>query len=589
MSAATTRMTDVDIVANPTQQELRELALKHTPGLRQASTGGLNKVASRNKNRVAQWTYIMAPAGSEGEFAGNIIDPAKARELIEHQARYIQDAGKLIRLDRYLGVGPRATAVEWFYTIEGANIAGMQEVLAFSREEVEGEKAASQPFDPKLKVIYTPGCEAPGMPGGQAILVDLDTYTTYIMGPDYFGESKKGALRMLNDYLYKQGGLVMHAGAKVVTVGEKNITMAILGLSGTGKTTTTFAKHGEEVFPLQDDMVTIWPKGELSVTEAGCFAKTHGLTEETEPAIYRGTIRNEAWVENVYMDAKGQLDFNKDALTPQEVADLRDIFIESGCDAANVDQYIEGKVKLDELVDERGTPKDGWDFVVWSQNGRSIFPLSAIPNAADPANVPPVESLGILNRDEGPDAAMPGLVRFSSTDQAAGYFMLGETSKTSAAGKDRGKTRSPFTQPFFPRAAGLQARRFNELVKTMPELCMWLMNTGYVGGDDMDVKAGKALKVKIRHSSAMLEALLRDEIKWTQDPDFGYDVVDLDAPENAALLEKVPAEILRPQVFFEKAGRMDDYRGWVDRLKQERRAYLEKHKVDQVVIDAVCS
>ena len=377
MSAAATRMTEVEILANPTQQELRELALKHTPALRQASTGGLNKLASRNKNRVAQWTYIISPKGTEGEYAGNIIDPEKARELIEHQARYIQSSGKLIRLDRYLGVGPRATAVQWFYTIEGANIAGMQEVLAFSREAVEGEQAASQPFVPRLKVIYTPGCDAPDMPGGQAILVDLENYTTYIMGPDYFGESKKGALRMLNDYLYKEGGLVMHAGAKVVTVGQKNITMAILGLSGTGKTTTTFAKHGEEVFPLQDDMVTIWPKGELSVTEAGCFAKTHGLTEEAEPAIYRGTVRPEAWMENVYMDAGGELDFNKDGLSPEEVSQLRDIFITSGCDAGNVDSFIQGKVKLEDVVDERGTPKDGWDFVAWTQNGRSIFPLAS--------------------------------------------------------------------------------------------------------------------------------------------------------------------------------------------------------------------
>ncbi len=32
------------------------------------------------------------------------------------------------------------------------------------------------------------------MPGGQAIIVDLDNYVTYIMGADYFGESKKGCL-----------------------------------------------------------------------------------------------------------------------------------------------------------------------------------------------------------------------------------------------------------------------------------------------------------------------------------------------------------------------------------------------------------
>ena len=76
--------------------------------------------------------------------------------------------------------------------------------------------------------------------------------------------------------------------------------------------------------------------------------------------------------------------------------------------------------------------------------------------------------------DEGADACTPGIVRFISTEQASGFFMLGETTKTSAAGKDVGKTRSPFTQPFFPLAHGLQAKRFSELVATMPTVTLWI-------------------------------------------------------------------------------------------------------------------
>ena len=136
--------------------------------------------------------------------------------------------------------------------------------------------------------------------------------------------------------------------------------------------------------------------------------------------------------------------------------------------------------------------------------------MSSIPDAADLHNIPQVKSMGILNRDEGYDAAMPGIVRFTSPEQAAGYFMLGETSKTSAAGKERGKTRSPFTQPFFPAKHGLQAKRFAELAATMPGVTMWLMNTGYIGGEANDAKENKALNIKIRHSSAMLEAVLSE-------------------------------------------------------------------------------
>jgi len=474
--------------------------------------------------------------------------------------------------------------VQWLYTIEGANIAGMQSILSFPPSDVLKDGEA---FKPEFQVIYTPN-HAPDAPGGQRILVDLDNKTTYIMGPDYFGESKKAALRMLIDHTYDLGGLTLHAGAKLVKLGDKSVTMTIMGLSGTGKTTTTFSKQGDVAQPIQDDMVTLWPGGELSITENGCFAKTIGLTEETEPVIYRGTMSREAWIENGYTNEDGTYDFFKEELSASEVAAVRETLIQTGAPAANVDQYISGAVTIADVSDENGVLNDGWDFVKWTGNGRSIIPMASIEDAADLHNIPPVKCMGILNRDEGSDACMPGILRFSSPEQAAGYFMLGETTKTSAAGKEVGKTRSPFTQPFFPRAFGLQATRFSELAASMPDVTLWMMNTGYIGGSDKQVKAGTAHKVKIRHSSAMLEAMLTDAIKWTVDPDFGYEVVDLDAPENAALLEKVPAAILRPVTFYGENDRMDEYRTWVDAMSSQRRKFLQGYDVAPEIISATC-
>jgi ATP-dependent phosphoenolpyruvate carboxykinase len=165
--------------------------------------------------------------------------------------------------------------------------------------------------------------------------------------------------------------------------------------------------------------------------------------------------------------------------------------------------------------------------------------------------------------------------------------MLGETSKTSAAGKERGRTRSPFTQPFFPQRMGLQAERFAKLAHDIPTLVTWSMNTGWVGGDAHDVERGTAFKVKIRHSSAMLEAMLRDEIVWKEDPDFSYLIVDVDDPANAPLLEKVPREILNPILLFEEQGRMDVYRGWVRMMLTQRRAFLEKLEVGKTICDMI--
>lgn len=577
----------VRYIENPTQDELRNLALAHTPAVIKTRQGSIVKV-SRNKNRVAQYTYIVATSEEAKHFNLKPIDPAKARELIARQAEYINAKGVLIAIDGYLGLGPRAVGVEWLYTLEGANIAGMQQCLAFPRAEVEGEAASKQPFRPVLRVVYTPDLRLDDMPGRQAIIVDLANWTTYIMGADYFGESKKGALRMLNEWVYRHGGLTLHAGAKAVRVGDRSLTVTIMGESGTGKTTTTFSKQGDLTQPIQDDMVSLWPGGEMSVTENGCFAKTEGLTPTSEPTIYHASMHPSAWLENIYVDrATGEVDFLKGQLTPEEVAAYREIFVLTGSKRENIDQYISGMVRFENVFDEEtGVPNDGWDFVFWTQNGRSIVPMTAIQEAADLHKIPPVQSMGILNRDEGLDAATPGIVRFNSPAQAAGYFMLGETSKTSAAGKDRGKMRSPFTQPFFPRVHGLQATRFRELIATMPGVDVWMMNTGCIGGDQRNCAEGKAIKVKIPHSSAMLEALLAGTIKWVRDPDFGYDVVDIDAPENSALLAKVPAEILRPRLFYERAGRLEEYVHWVAKMKRERREFLTKFGVDADIIEA---
>jgi len=571
---------------NPVQDALRALALKHTPAILETRVGSINKL-TRNKARMAKYTYVIADDAPEGDWSQKTISRARANELIALQDQYIREQGTLIAIDGYAGLGPRAVGATWLYTPEGANIAGMQQVLAFPREEVENEEQLAEPFAPTFLLRYTPNLKAAGMPGEQAILVDLDNWTTYVIGPDYFGESKKGILRMLNHLAYLQGGLVLHAGAKAVTMPDgRKVTMTVMGLSGTGKTTTSFSKQGELTEPIQDDMVTLWPGGELSITENGCFAKIEKLNADAEPIIHAGTTSSDAWVENAYLDADGGFDFYKSLLSTSEVAAYRDNLVLTGADANNVDKIISGEIAIADVLDENGIPEDGWDFVCWTGNGRSIIPMSSIPGAADLHNIPPVKCMGILNRDEGADAAMPGILRFTSPEQAAGFFMLGETSKTSAAGKERGKTRSPFTQPFFPAAFGLQAVRFRELAATMSDVSMWLMNTGYVGGDARGVEEGQALKVKIRHSSAMLEALLAGTIVWKQDPDFGYEIVDVDDAANAQLVAAVGEDILEPQRFYAKADRLPEYHAWIARMKSERRSFLESYAVDADIVSA---
>ena len=93
-------------------------------------------------------------------------------------------------------------------------------------------------------------------------------------------------------------------------------------------------------------------------------------------------------------------------------------------------------------------------------------------------------------------------------------------------------------------------------------------------------EAGRALKVKIRHSSAILQSLADGSIEWTPDEDFGYEV--------ATKIEGVPDEILQPRKLYEVQGRLAEYDEIVKRLRDERRAYLEGFPgIDPAIVRAV--
>ncbi|HKF58126.1 MAG TPA: hypothetical protein VKJ45_21915, partial [Blastocatellia bacterium] len=59
--------------------------------------------------------------------------------------------------------------------------------------------------------------------------------------------------------------------------------------------------------------------------------------------------------------------------------------------------------------------------------------------------------------------------------------------------------------------------------------------------------------------------------EWEQDPDFGYMVA-------AAIpgLGADDAEVLQPRRLYERQGRASEYRAMVDKLKAERREYMQK-------------
>src|SRR6202521_1756578 len=340
-----------------------------------------------------------------------------------------------------------------------ANTAAMQQILYYTPT---AEKLET--FEPAVTVIYTPNLKAEGYPEDRLIAVDLENYVTRVFNSDYFGESKKGGLRMWNKIVYERGGLALHSGCKVIPVKGTNRVGLIVGLCGTGKTTTTFTKQNNSQ-PVQDDFCALMPGGKIIATENGCFAKTFGLNPKDEPTIYQACASAHAYLENVSQDANGKVDYFDTSYTP---------------------------------------------------NGRAVIRMEDIQGAYDARQLKKADFLLILNRNEN---IIPAMAKLEGP-LAAAYFMLGETKGTSAGGAaEAGKSlRVPGTNPFFPLLHAQQGNRMLELMKSSP-MDVYLMNTGRIGGTEKDERSKK---VKIQQSSAVVKAIAEGTIKWTKDPDFGY-------------------------------------------------------------------
>ena len=65
---------------------------------------------------------------------------------------------------------------------------------------------------------------------------------------------------MWNKLVYDRGGLPLHAGCKIIPTERGERVGLIVGLAGTGKTTTTFTRQNGSL-PVQDDFVAWLPTG----------------------------------------------------------------------------------------------------------------------------------------------------------------------------------------------------------------------------------------------------------------------------------------------------------------------------------------
>ena len=168
---------------------------------------------------------------------------------------------------------------------------------------------------------------------------------------------------------------------------------------------------------------------------------------------------------------------------------------------------------------------------------------------------------------------VPVCARLSS-EQAAAYFMLGESIETSAGDPTKAgqAKREVGTNPFIVGPEAEEGNRILQILRENPDMQAYILNTGSIGA-----RAGSAGdKITIKASTEIMKQLAKEGVRWQKDPDWGYDV---------------PTEV--PGVDLAKYDprrhySSEEYAALVDKLRAERREWLAKFPgLDEVIPKAI--
>ncbi|WP_054750667.1 phosphoenolpyruvate carboxykinase (ATP) [Lacticaseibacillus thailandensis] len=153
--------------------------------------------------------------------------------------------------------------------------------------------SAALPED-DIYLYADPEWSHPDFPNGLA-LFDPAHNVAAVLGLRYFGELKKATLTLAWATAHRNGFVACHGGMKQYDLGDRKFTMAAYGLSGSGKSTITFAKHGDKykVTILHDDAFVINQQtGSTTALEPAYFDKTADYHTYDDAVRYFLTCQN---------------------------------------------------------------------------------------------------------------------------------------------------------------------------------------------------------------------------------------------------------------------------------------------------------
>jgi len=426
---------------------------------------------------------------------------------------------KLIQLDRVVGDGTSGITVRLIVPERLAHVAygggnlfippqgkvefPTYQILMFTDESFETNRLKPLPQkDITIRLAM--------LPHGKVIKI--------IRNSNYIGEYKKGVFAA-EDWVAKtkRGGIFLHAGCREDYLqsfsGEYQLKRSlIIALSANGKTTLTSkilaSKEKEESWLVQDDGGTLMPDGSFYGYEAGgIFVKTEGVKpgEQEQREIYYGLSKPDTFLENVSLDKDDHFDF------------------------CNIEK---------------------------TANGRAVTRRSDFMHTSRDIDVEKIDNIFLVSR--GP--LLPAISKLN-LEQAVALMVLGQAMESSAGDPTQaGKIRSEFFyDPFVAGNKADHANRFYEILKGLPHLNFYLLNTGGIG-------EGEHYKdISVSTTMNILDSLLRGGLDehWADSPS-GFKV--------PTSVRKVDNTFFHPEKLYLKT----EFEEKMRKLSQTRYEALEK-------------
>ncbi|MCL4119443.1 UNVERIFIED_CONTAM: hypothetical protein GTU68_044599 [Idotea baltica] len=342
-------------------------------------------------------------------------------------------------------------------------------------------------FEPEWTVINAPSFMADASVDGTRqhnfAILNFTKKIALIGGTGYTGEIKKGIFSALNFILpVQKNTLPMHCSANV---GKNGDTAVFFGLSGTGKTTLSTDANRKLI---GDDEHGWNNENAIFNFEGGCYAKVINLSGENEPEIF-GAIKKGAILENVILDADGNVDFADTSIT---------------------------------------------------QNTRVSYPIYHIPNVQRPSIGKNPKNIFFLTADAF--GVLPPISKLTPS-QAAYHFISGYTAKV--AGTEAGVVEpipsfsACFGAPFMPLHPAEYAEMLSKKM-IAAGVNVWLVNTGWTGGP-----YGVGTRMKLKYTRAMINAVLNSDLGLYNYDDYHiHSVFGVAQPRTCP---GVPTEVLSPR------------------------------------------